>query len=256
MSTRNPQDAPAAGHATPADKGPVVLIPARNEASTIAAVVSQAREALGCEVVVIDDASTDATATLARTAGATVLPLRICLGAWGATQTGLRYAQRCNYAVAVTMDADGQHLAQMIGSLLQPLQAGQADVVIGACPQRASRARWLAWRVFRMLTGFALADLTSGFRAYNRDAIATLAARDATLLDHQDIGVLLLLRLAGLHIVEVPVTMQPRTAGHSRVFYSWFAVLGYLLQTGVLCLARWTPQPSRRHRAEQMGTGT
>jgi glycosyltransferase involved in cell wall biosynthesis len=87
----------------------VVLIPARNEATTIATVVRHVKTIIDRDIVVIDDASTDATASLARAAGATVLPLPLRLGAWGATQTGIRYALRTGYQIAVTMDADGQH---------------------------------------------------------------------------------------------------------------------------------------------------
>ncbi|HCB14421.1 MAG TPA: glycosyl transferase, partial [Gammaproteobacteria bacterium] len=88
---------------------PIALIPAYNEAATAGTIVAQVRELWNCPVVVIDDCSTDATAHAARTAGATVLPLTIQLGAWGAMQTGLRYALRQGYRTAITLDADGQH---------------------------------------------------------------------------------------------------------------------------------------------------
>jgi len=73
-----------------------------------------------------------------------------------------------------------------------------------------------------------------------------LAAPEATLLDYQDVGVLLILRRKGLRTVEVPVPMQPRAQGASRVFRSWWVVGQYMLQTSVLCLARigGSPLPS------------
>lgn len=216
----------------------LALIPAYNEAATVGTIVGQVRRLWGCPVVVIDDCSSDATTQVARAAGATVLPLTLRLGAWGATQTGLRYALRHGYRVAVTLDADGQHEPAHIGDLLQPLRAARADVVIGAFPERASRARRLAWRYFRLLTGLKLEDITSGFRAYNHAAIAALAAPEASLLDYQDVGVLLILRRQGLRTVEVPVPMQTRSVGASRVFRSWWIVGAYMLQTSLLCLAR------------------
>jgi len=73
--------------------------------------------------------------------------------------------------------------------------------------------------------------------------MALLAASEATLLDYQDVGVLLLLRKAGLQITEVPVSMNLRQAGRSRIFYSWFSVLRYMLTTTLLCLARWRVRP-------------
>ena len=216
----------------------IALIPAHNEAATIGAIVAQVRTLWDCPVVVIDDCSRDDTARIAYAAGATVLPLTIQLGAWGAIQTGLRYALQQGYRTAVTLDADGQHEPKSIGELLKPLATQQADVVIGAFPERASRARRIAWSYFRLLTKIPLEDITSGFRAYNHAAMTILASREASLLDYQDVGVLLILLRKGLCVVEAPVSMQPRAAGASRVFSSWWIVGKYMLQTSLLCLAR------------------
>ncbi|MBZ4193413.1 MAG: glycosyltransferase family 2 protein [Candidatus Contendobacter sp.] len=216
----------------------IALIPAYNEEATVGQIVDRVQQLWGCRVVVIDDCSADATASVASAAGATVLPLTIQLGAWGAIQTGLRYALQQGYRTAVTLDADGQHEPENIGDLLQPLAAHQADVVIGSFPERASRARRMAWSYFRLLTGIRLEDITSGFRAYNQAAITVLASREASLLDYQDVGVLLILFRKGLRIAEAPVSMQLRAAGASRVFRSWWIVGKYMLQTSLLCLAR------------------
>jgi glycosyltransferase involved in cell wall biosynthesis len=216
----------------------IALIPAHNEEDTVGFIVTQVRELWQCPVVVIDDCSRDATAQVARTAGATVLPLTIQLGAWGAIQTGLRYALRQGYRTAITLDADGQHEPASIGALLEPLVRGQADVSIGAFPERASRARRFAWSYFRWLTGLKLEDITSGFRAYNHTAMCVLASSEASLFDYQDVGVLLILRRQGLRTVEAPVSMQPRANGASRVFGSWLIVGKYMLQTSLLCIAR------------------
>ena len=216
----------------------MVVIPACNEARTVAEIVRELRSEHGLEVVVIDDLSTDATRECARAAGATVLPLSVRLGAWGATQVGLRYARRKGCDFAVTMDADGQHLASYVPALLAPLRAGRADVVIGACTERGSRARRWAWSYFRTLAGFAVEDITSGFRAYDRRAMVILASAEGTLLDYQDVGVLFLLRRAGSRILEVPVPMAERRVGHSRIFHTWFSVSRYMFETTVLCLAK------------------
>jgi len=215
-----------------------VVMPARDEAAVIGRVIASVRRCLpGIPVIVIDDASADDTAAMAEAAGATVLRLPVSLGAWGAIQTGMRYALKQGLDTVVTMDADGQHLAEEIPRLLESRQQSGADVVIGAYPERGSRARRLAWWLFRRLSGFSFADLTSGFRIYDRSAIWLLAAPRATLLEYQDIGVLLLLRFAGLKIVEVPVTMRPRLMGKSRVFNSWWRVGLYMVQTILLLLS-------------------
>lgn len=216
----------------------VVLIPALNEGTTIGHIVRQARGEVEGEVVVIDDASTDNTAEEARKAGATVLPLPLQMGAWGAIRTGMWYAFKHGYEVAVTMDGDGQHLADCIRSVVAPIESKEADVVIGSCVDRGSLARRVAWAFLRTLTRLGVEDLTSGLRAYNRTAISELVSTDTTLFDYQDIVVLLYLQNMGLKITETPVSMSPRITGRSRVFYSWGAVLRYLLITGVLCLSR------------------
>ncbi len=221
----------------------VILIPAKNEEQTIERVIMEIRQLFTpVPVVVIDDASTDRTAELAKMAGAVVLPLPFSLGAWGAIQTGLRYALQQGFHTAITMDADGQHEADSIPDLLYPIAIGQADVVIGAYPQRGSLLRKIAWSVFRQLSGLALEDLTSGLRAYHRPAIELLASHQATLLDYQDLGVLILLQKHGLRIEEVPTLMYPRRNGHSRIFSSWRIVSYYMIQTGIFCLAHHGPR--------------
>jgi glycosyltransferase involved in cell wall biosynthesis len=176
-------------------------------------------------------------------AGATVLHAPLWQGAWGAIQTGLRYAVRHGYEGVVTMDADGQHEPDYLPRLIEASR--NADVVIAACPSRGSVLRHVAWRYFRLLTGFDIEDLTSGFRYYNASACRLLAGQEATLLDYQDIGVLLLLRNANLRVAEVAVPMNPRRSGISRVFSSWWTVGVYMAETSVLCLARWGRRPRK-----------
>jgi glycosyltransferase involved in cell wall biosynthesis len=220
----------------------LVVIPALNEADCIGDVIAQARAYPGVHVLVIDDGSTDNTAAVALLHGASVVSAPLWQGAWGAIQTGIRYAVRNGYSGVVTMDADGQHEPGYLPQLIEA--SSGADVVIAACPSRGSRMRHIAWSYFRFLTGFSFDDLTSGFRYYNARACRLLAKEEATLLDYQDIGVLLLLRRANLRIAEVSVAMNPRKSGASRVFSSWWTVGRYMAETSLLCLARWN-QPSR-----------
>jgi glycosyltransferase involved in cell wall biosynthesis len=227
---------PEAAQALPPDRL-LIVIPALNEADCIGEVIEQARSFGGVDVLVVDDGSTDDTAAVAMLAGARVLRAPLWQGAWGAMQTGIRYAVRHGYTAVVTMDADGQHEPSYLPQLIE---AGRgADVVIAACPSRGSRMRHVAWAYFRFLTGLRFDDLTSGFRLYNSRACRLLAMEEATLLDYQDLGVLLLLRRAGLDIAEISVSMNARRSGASRVFSSWWTVGRYMLETTLLCLARW-----------------
>lgn len=231
------------GHSLAHD-GPLIIIPAKNEADSIAEVIAATQKLGYGHILVINDGSEDNTAKIAADLGAVVLSPVLPQGAWGAMQTGIRYAVRHGYRHVVTLDADGQHEPAYIPALLA---AGRShDVVIGAYPQRGSVLRQWAWRFFRTLTGFGIEDLTSGFRYYNAAACTLLADEDATLLDYQDVGVLLLLRRAGFRIFEIPVAMYPRKNGPSRIFSSWGRVGLYMLETTLLCLAHWHPRHLRK----------
>ncbi|MFN3630515.1 MAG: glycosyltransferase [Casimicrobiaceae bacterium] len=223
---------------------PLVVIPARDEVATIGEVVAAARARGFTDVLVVDDASSDGTGRLAQQAGARVLRTNHPLGAWGATQCGIRFALRHDYTAVLTMDADGQHLAQELDRLLD--QGGAADVIIGACPARGSALRRLAWAWFRLLTGQPVEDFTSGFRLYSRRAMEALASNAATQLDYQDVGVLDLLARHGLTAIELPVAMLPRKVGRSHIFANWFIVARYMLETTLIALAR------RGHRIRRL----
>jgi len=216
----------------------LAVIPARNEAATVADVVRRTLATGVCDVLVVDDASHDETAALAAYAGATVVSLPFSLGAWGATQTGMRYAQRNLYRNVITLDADGQHHPEELPRLLKELHRSGANVVIGTYFQRMSAARRIAGRYFRLLTRIDVQDFTSGMRAYDRRAVRALASREASLLDYQDMGVLMLLSKKGLVLQETPTPMSLRRSGGSRVFASWLLVARYMLHTTVLCFAQ------------------
>ena len=222
----------------------LIVIPALNEEKDIGDVIAEVRKLGPIDVLVVDDGSVDDTVAVAKAHGASVLRAPLWQGAWGAIQTGIRYAVRHGYGGVVTMDADGQHEPAFLPQLLEA--ARTADVVIASCPSRGSRMRHVAWSYFRFLTGFHFDDLTSGFRYYNADACRLLAMDEATLLDYQDIGVLLLLRHAEFRIAEIPVAMNPRKHGASRVFRSWWTVARYMAETSLLCLARWSQDSPRK----------
>jgi glycosyltransferase involved in cell wall biosynthesis len=224
----------------------LIVIPALNEESTIGGVVGSLKLAGYQHILVVSDASDDQTAVTAERAGAIVVTLRERLGAWGATQTGMRYAIRKGFDNIVTMDADDQHPAEGVAPLLEMLQKGNANVVIGSCPKRGSSLRKAAWHWIRLASGVQLSDLTSGFRAYDRLAIRRAASWRGTLLEYQDVGVLLLLQRHQLKITDLPVAMKQRASGKSRIFYNWRVVAYYMLHTIILSASkRITIRPYR-----------
>jgi len=215
----------------------LIVIPAFNEAENLKALLPRLKELVAGDILVVDDLSQDNTIDVVKAHGIKCLSLTVQLGAWGATQTGIRYALKQDYDQVITMDADGQHLPEEVDSLIQAYSNNPTDVVIGTFPERLSKLKKVAWAFFKFLTHIKIEDLTSGFRLYNKKAIEVLSLRQASMLDYQDVGVLLMLLKSGLTIIEVPVKMENRYDGKSRVFSSWLVVLKYMLQTTTLCIA-------------------
>lgn len=214
--------------------GTGIVIPAFNEAYMVGSVVRAVRQ-LGYPVIVVDDNSADATAAIAEQAGAMVLRMPVQAGAWGAIQAGLRHGLRLGWQKIITMDADGQHQASSLGAICKA--AEHADIVIGACPARASRLRHWAWALFRALSGLDIVDITSGLRLYSRRAAVMALCPKGILADYQDVPIIVLLRRGGFHIVEQPVHMLPRADGKSRIFSTWGRVALYMGCTCLVALA-------------------
>ena len=164
-------------------------MPAHNEAAVIGSVLSKIpTEFDSFEVIpiVVDDASTDATASIAQRKGAIVLHHVANLGVGAATITGLKAAQRLEADVIVTMDADGQHDPAEIQSLVECLMEGPYDVVIGSRllhPGGMPLTRIAANLLLNALTfvayGKIVSDSQSGFKAISGQALAKLDLRTA-----------------------------------------------------------------------------
>ena len=203
----------------------LAIILAYNEAGSIRAVLSELRACLpSVDVVVINDGSADNTSFIARGFGASVIDLPVNLGIGGAVQTGLIFANREGYDAAFQMDGDGQHLASQVDRLVAPVLADEQDAVIGSRflavrSYRVPRIRHLGIRALNaactVLTGIKITDATSGFRAYNRAAIAVLA--DDYPQDYPEPEAIIMLRKRGLRIGEVAVAMQERRFGQSSI---------------------------------------
>ncbi|WP_146361440.1 glycosyltransferase family 2 protein [Arthrobacter yangruifuii] len=200
---------------------PLVIMPAWNEAETIGQTV---KEVLSygppCDVLVVDDGSRDATAALARDAGATVIQLPFNLGVGGAMRTGFKYAKYRGYRQAIQVDADGQHDPRDIAKVLAGLE--HADIVIGArfaeegtYSVRGPR-KWamkvLAGTLSRV-TGTRLTDVTSGFRAANQKAIRQYVDHYPAEYLGDTIDSLVVAARSGCKVTQVPVSMRERQGG-------------------------------------------
>jgi glycosyltransferase involved in cell wall biosynthesis len=200
-------------------------MPCLNEEGRIGVVVHSAHNALpSADIVVIDDASDDASAAEAIAAGATVLRHGCNLGYGATLETGYLYAISSGYDIALQMDGDGQHLAEELPRILAPLIEDQADIVVGsrylANPKDHSSTlvrragQWLFRWVIVMLSGKWLSDPTSGFKGLNRRALS-LFSSGVLPYDYPDSDVILMSFMAGLRISEVPARMKPRSGGKS-----------------------------------------
>ena len=228
----------------------VAIVPALNEAAVIGRVVEEIRAADSrIEVVVIDDASNDDTAAIARAHGATVLQLPFNVGIGGAVQTGFRYALDEGHDLAVRLDGDGQHDAAEIPRLLEPVERGEADLVIGSRfvegngSYRPPFARRLGIRVFArlvsLLGGQRVTDTTSGFVALDRIGIE-LFARDYPH-DYPEVEATLVALRSGLRLAQVQVEMRERESGVSSITFvrSLYYIVKVLLALLVSSLRRY-----------------
>jgi glycosyltransferase involved in cell wall biosynthesis len=228
----------------------VAVVPAWNEEGSIGAVVDEIDAVVpGATVVVVDDASTDATAEVAEAHGATVLRLPFNVGIGGAVQTGYRYARDEGFEVAVRLDGDGQHDASELSKLLGPIRDGSADLVIGSRfvdpggSYRPPFARRLGIRVFARLVsvlgGQRVTDTTSGFVALDRAGIELFAAEYPH--DYPEVeGTLVALR-SGLRLAQVQVEMRERQAGSSSITFvrSLYYIVKVMLALLVASLRRY-----------------
>ena len=153
-----------------------VVIPAFHAAGTLAGVVERVRRRVPAAlIVVVDDGSADGTAAAAAAAGAVVLRHDGNLGKGRALATGLAAAVRAGADAVVTLDADGQHPPEAIPALLAPLEAGAADLVVGARAREGAMplgrrvTNWLSSTLLSRALGFAVPDSQSGFRAMRRE---------------------------------------------------------------------------------------
>jgi glycosyltransferase involved in cell wall biosynthesis len=228
----------------------VAVVPAWNEAGAIGQVVEDIRaQDPAIRVVVVDDASSDDTAAVARAHGATVLRLPFNVGIGGAVQTGFKFALAHGFDVAVRLDGDGQHDPRELTKLLGPIERGDADLVIGSRfadgtgTYRPPFARRIGIRVFArlvsLLGGQRVTDTTSGFIALDRLGIELFA--DQYPHDYPEVEATLVALRSGLRLSQVQVEMREREAGASSITFvrSLYYIVKVMLALFVASLRRY-----------------
>jgi hypothetical protein len=234
----------------------LVVVPAYNEQESIARVIDSLHEHVpSYDVLVVDDGSTDRTGEIAEALGCRVVRHPFNLGIGGAVQSGFMYAQEHDYDYMVQVDADGQHCPDQIQRLREAMDADRRlDMVCGSrfltkehgYPAPVSRRTGIHIFAFLMshIVGQRVSDPTSGFRLYNRRAIA-LFARDYPH-DYPEAEAVLMVHHHRLRMAEVPVRMLQRDGGVSSITsgksaYYMIKVL-FAIFIG-LARARPVPQP-------------
>lgn len=186
------------------------LIPAFNEASHVGDVV-RATLPFVEGVIVVNDGSVDGTEQEAKAAGALVVTHAVNMGLGSAIATGFFAAQRLGIDAVVTLDADGQHLAEEIPRFRKALEEG-IEVVIGSrfkgdiaqMPWRRRFAQWAGNTITFFFFGLWTTDSQSGFRAFSLSALQRMRLRTNRMeVSSEIIGEIARLRLRW---TEVPIT--------------------------------------------------
>ena len=207
----------------------IVQIPCLDEEATLPATIADIPRRIEgvdeVELLVVDDGSTDRTVEVARAGGVDhVVRLTNNRGLAAGFQAGLDACLKLGADLIVNTDADNQYVAADIPKLVAPILAGHADMVIGDrevtniehfSPMKKSLQRLGSW-VVRQASETQVADTTSGFRAYNREAalqMAVVSKFTYTLETIIQAGKLL------VAVDHVPIRTNPKTR-ESRLFPS------------------------------------
>lgn len=202
-----------------------VLIAALNEAENLELLLPRMPRLLegrALSVLLIDDGSTDGTAEVARRHGCLLARNSTNRGQGAALRVGYEILRRTRTEIAVTMDADNQHLPEDLPALVSPIVAGKADFVIGSRSLGSAEAKAtelrsigvvILSRIISQLSGKRITDCSSGYRAFRMTAMSQLDLREDQF---QTSEVILEASKKGLAIAEVPIHIALRARGTSK----------------------------------------
>jgi cellulose synthase/poly-beta-1,6-N-acetylglucosamine synthase-like glycosyltransferase len=220
----------------PVPNGIAVIIPALNEADNLRVLlprIPKTISGLPVSVLVVNDGSTDDTREVALANGCWVAEVPVNRGQGAASRIGYGFLIKHKLRVGVTMDADNQHQPTDIARMIEPVVAGQCDLVIGSrilgSSESESRTRFLGVLLFSnlvsLLSGVKITDCSSGFKAFN---VAKMSELDLRQDQFQSSEVLIASAKKGLRIKEVPIHIGPRGHGVSRKGGNFYYALFFL----------------------------
>ena len=156
----------------------LIIIPAYNEAQNIEKTVKDVTENTNYDYIIVNDCSKDNTKEVCEKNHYNMLSLPINYGLTSGIQLGMKYAYKNDYDIAIQFDGDGQHEAKYLKNLVQEIENGNADIVIGSrfvTEKKPFTLRMLGSRIIsffiKITTGHTIKDSTSRMRAYNKKAI-------------------------------------------------------------------------------------
>lgn len=200
-----------------------IVIPAYNEARSIAQVIEEVKKEIPeAKIVVVDDGSTDNTSSLASQHGAIVLRHVVNRGQGAALQTGDEYALDKGAEIVVHFDADGQHQAEDIKKMIEPIRKGEADIVLGSRFLEKTNKVPLTKKFFILkpaiifnwfFCGLKLTDAHNGWRALSRRALQKISITQDGMAHNTEI--IEQIRKKGLKYKEVPVRIVYHEYGQS-----------------------------------------
>lgn len=213
------------GAAEERDMKILIIIPAFNEEENILNMIKDLDENHPeYDRIVINDASEDATKDILVKFHIDHIDLPVNLGIGGGVQTGYLYAFQSGYDIAVQMDGDGQHCASELDSIIQPILKGEANIVVGSrfISREGFQSSFLRRlgigflsNLIHLCTGKRVLDVTSGFRAVDKNYIKIFAKEYAP--DYPEPEALIVAAQHDAKILEVPVIMKDRENGKSSI---------------------------------------
>lgn len=228
----------------------IAIAPVFNEEQKIGEVVRRVPRGVVDEVLVVDDGSTDASASVAEGGGANVISLGATIGVGAAIRRGYEYAVNHGYDIAVVMAGNNKDHPEEIPKLLDPIVSGDASLVqgsrwlgnvgdLGEMPLYRKWATRLHPWLFNLISGAEMTDTTNGFRAASRELLADPALDlDQGWLDEYELEVYLLYKAQklGYGVVEVPVTKTYPSKGLGQTkmkpITGWWSILRPLFLLG------------------------
>ncbi len=203
----------------------LVIIAAYNEEKNICEVVKNLINNFPeYDYIVVNDGSTDRTKIVCEENNFNYIDLPMNLGIGGAIQTGYLYAKEHGYQIAVQLDGDGQHDPTYIASVIEPIRRGECNYVIGSRfldgeGFQSSFLRRIGIKflsgLIHLLSGKKIYDVTSGFRAIDRQYIEHFSKDYPT--DYPEPEAIIDAVMNRGRIVEVPVRMRERENGESSI---------------------------------------